>query len=125
LKRRSGSVGGPAGEYRGGALIVCRRSGIIPLGKMLLHSLGTVSKGRFLPAIFVFRGNKSPVSQGFCLERQGIKSQRGLKFPFANSTQEEKSYFRKILWEIFLEKLKKAVPGNGGETGKRQKRKET
>jgi DNA-binding CsgD family transcriptional regulator len=40
LKRRGGSVGGPAGEYRGGALIVCRRGGIIPLGKMLLHSLG-------------------------------------------------------------------------------------
>jgi DNA-binding NarL/FixJ family response regulator len=40
LKRRGGSVGGLAGEYRGGALIVCRRSGIIPLGKMLLRSLG-------------------------------------------------------------------------------------
>jgi DNA-binding NarL/FixJ family response regulator len=40
LKRRGGSVGGPAGEYRSGALIVCRRSGIIPLGKMLLHMMG-------------------------------------------------------------------------------------
>jgi DNA-binding NarL/FixJ family response regulator len=40
LKRRGGSVSGPAGEYRGGALIVCRRNGIIPLGKMLLRSLG-------------------------------------------------------------------------------------
>jgi DNA-binding NarL/FixJ family response regulator len=40
LERRGGSVSGPAGEYRSGALIVCRRNGIIPLGKMLLHSLG-------------------------------------------------------------------------------------
>jgi DNA-binding NarL/FixJ family response regulator len=40
LKRRGDSVSGPAGEYRGGALIVCRRSGIIPLGKMLLRSMG-------------------------------------------------------------------------------------
>jgi hypothetical protein len=40
LKRRGGSVSGPAGGYRGGALIVCRRNGIIPLGKMLLRSMG-------------------------------------------------------------------------------------
>jgi DNA-binding NarL/FixJ family response regulator len=40
LKRRGGSVSDPAGEYRNGALIVCRRSGIIPLGKMLLHTMG-------------------------------------------------------------------------------------
>jgi DNA-binding CsgD family transcriptional regulator len=33
-------VGGPADEYRNGALIVCRRGGIIPLGKMLLHTMG-------------------------------------------------------------------------------------
>jgi DNA-binding NarL/FixJ family response regulator len=40
LKRRGGSVSGPADEYRNGVLIVCRRSGIIPLGKMLLRTMG-------------------------------------------------------------------------------------
>jgi hypothetical protein len=55
------------------------------INKYGIEELGTVRKGRFLPEIFVFRGNKSPVPQVFCLERQGIKSQRGLKFPFSNS----------------------------------------
>jgi DNA-binding NarL/FixJ family response regulator len=40
LKRQGGSVSGPAGKYRGGALIVCRCGGIIPIGKMLLRSMG-------------------------------------------------------------------------------------